>query len=141
RRGGALGAAWGAEMGHAGRFERACRHTYEALLLRSRGYGMSKAVLAAVAREEGLNLTALVPRLGRTPGATRDYLQWLVDVDALRMVKKRYHYVDGLVATWVRLHATGVPPRGDDLERAASELVGEGHGGEPLAVIPQAAKP
>jgi hypothetical protein len=37
----------------AGRLEQACRHTYEVLLLRSRGYGMSKAVLAAVAAEEG----------------------------------------------------------------------------------------
>jgi len=138
---GSVRAAWVVEMARGGGLEQACRHTYEALLLRSRGYGMSKAVLAAVAREEGLNLTALVPRLGRTPGATRDYLQWLVDVDALRMVKKRYHYVDGLVAVWVRLHATGVPPRGDDLERAASELVAGAHPGEPVAVIPQAAEP
>ena len=73
-----------AEMAPGGLLEQACRQTFETLLLRSRGYGMSKAVLGAVAREEGLNLTALVARLGRTPGATRDYLQWLVDVDALR---------------------------------------------------------
>jgi hypothetical protein len=138
---GSVRAAWIAEMARGGRLEQACRYTYEALLLRSRGYGMSKAVLAAVAREEGLNLTALVPRLGRTPGAVRDYLQWLVDVDALRMVKKRYHYVDGLVATWVRLHATGVPPRGDDLERAGSELIGEGDEREPVAIARQAAEP
>jgi AAA ATPase domain len=117
--------AWVAEMTAGNRLEQACRHTYEALLLRSRGYGMSKAVLAAVAREEGLNLTALVARLGRTPGATRDYLQWLVDVDALRTLKKRYYYVDGLVRLWVRLHATGVPARRDDVERAARELLGD----------------
>jgi hypothetical protein len=134
-----LRAAWIAEMGHGGRLEQACCHTYEALLLRSRGYGMSKAVLAAVAREEGLNLTALVPRLGRTPGATRDYLQWLVDVDALRMLKKRYHYVDGLVAAWVRLHATGVPAGRDDLESAAGELLDGAHEGEAVAVGARAA--
>jgi hypothetical protein len=78
-------AAWAEEMAADGRIEAACRHTYESLLLRSRGYGMSKAVLAVVAREEGLNLTALVARLGRTPGAVRDYLGWLLGVDALRM--------------------------------------------------------
>ena len=82
-------------MARGGRLERLCRHTYETLLLRSRGYGMSKAVLGAVAEEEGLNLTALVGRLGRSPGAIRDYLGWLLGVDALRMVGKRYFYVDG----------------------------------------------
>jgi hypothetical protein len=121
--GGSAREAWVLEMSRGRRLEQACRHTYEALLLRSRGYGMSKAVLAAVAREEGLNLTALVGRLGRTPGATRDYLQWLVDVDALRMVKKRYGYVDGLLRAWVRLHLTGTPAGVEDVERAARDLL------------------
>ena len=71
-------AAWAAAWRAGGRLERLCRHTYETLLLRSRGYGMSKAVLGAVAEEEGLNLTALVGRLGRSPGAIRDYLGWLL---------------------------------------------------------------
>jgi len=73
-----LASAWALEMAPGARLELACRQTYESLLLRSRGYGMSKAVMDAVAHEEGLNLTALVRRLGRTPGAVRDYLQWLV---------------------------------------------------------------
>ncbi len=84
---------------------------------------MSKAVLAAVAQEEGLNLTALVARLGRTPGATRDYLQWLLDVDALRMVRKRYFYVDPLLRQWVRLHQRGTPPGPADLQRVGEELL------------------
>jgi hypothetical protein len=103
-----LATAWAEEMAFGGRLEQACRHTYEVLLLRSRGYGMSKAVLAAVAVEEGLNLTALVARLGRTPGAIRDYLGWLLAVDALRTARKRYYYVDGLMRLWVRLHGRGV---------------------------------
>ena len=103
-----LATAWAEEMALGGRLEQACRHTYEVLLLRSRGYGMSKAVLAAVAAEEGLNLTALVVRLGRTPGAIRDYLGWLLAVDALRTTRKRYYYVDGVLRLWVRLHARGV---------------------------------
>jgi hypothetical protein len=117
-----LEAAWVNGMAAGGRLETACRHTYETLLLRSRGYGMSKAVLAVVAEEEGLNLTALVGRLGRTPGAIRDYLGWLLAVDALRMVRKRYYYVDPLLRTWVRLHARGRVPSVDDVRQAASAL-------------------
>ncbi|MET0555470.1 MAG: ATP-binding protein [Vicinamibacteria bacterium] len=112
-------AAWAEEMAPGGRLDLACRHTYEALLLRSRGYGMSKAVLATVADEEGLNLTALVGRLGRTPGAVRDYLVWLVGVDALRMVKKKYFFVDGILRAWVRLHGRGRPPSAAELRQAA----------------------
>lgn len=114
-----LATAWALEMSPGGRLEAACRHTHESLLLRSRGYGISKAVLQAVAHEEGLNLTALVARVGRTPGATRDYLQWLVGVDALRVARKRYYYVDGLLRIWVRLHGRGWPP-------TAAEIAAEG---------------
>jgi len=127
-----LASAWALEMGPGGRLELACRQTYESLLLRSRGYGMSKAVLDAVAHEEGLNLTALVARLGRTPGAVRDYLQWLVHVDALRMTRKRYHYVDEMVRWWVRLHARGTVPSGSELAAAAAEVVA----GAPAASAP-----
>ena len=117
--------AWTSEMEAGGLLEQACRQTFETLLLRSRGYGMSKAVLAAVAREEGLNLTALVARLGRTPGATRDYLQWLVDVDALRRTGKRYFFVDPVLRAWVRLHAQGpLPPPGRVAAIAAEMLAG-----------------
>jgi DNA polymerase III delta prime subunit len=123
RSGGAVEQAWLAEMAPGGRLESACRHTYETLLLRSRGYGICKAALGVIAQEEGLNLTALVPRLGRTPGAVRDYLQWLVAVDAIRMLKKRYVYTDGLLRHWVRLHARGVVPTLTELQAAARELV------------------
>ena len=110
--------AWAEEMAAGGRLEAACRHTYESLLLRSRGYGIAKATLQAVAHEEGLNLTALVARMGRTPGATRDYLQWLVGVDALRVARKHYYYVDGLLRWWVRLHGRGWPPTAAELQAA-----------------------
>ncbi len=121
--GGDVGRAWTAAMARGGRLARLCRHTYEALLLRSRGYGMSKAVLAAVAEEEGLNLTALVGRLQRSPGAIRDYLGWLLNVDALRVERKRYFYVDGLVRMWVRLHGLGVIPAEGQVATAARELI------------------
>ena len=118
-----VAAAWAREMALGGRLESACRHTYEILLLRSRGYGISKAVLGAVAHEEGLNLTALVVRLGRTPGAVRDYLHWLVGVDALKMVGKRYVYVDGLLRWWVRLYGRGSLPDDSEIARAAQAVL------------------
>jgi DNA polymerase III delta prime subunit len=122
-RGLSLTAAWAEEMALGGALEQACRQTYEVLLLRSRGYGMSKAVLAAVATEEGLNLTALVGRLGRTPGAIRDYLGWLLAVDALRATRKRYYYVDGMVRLWVRLHGRGLRATDEEILDAAREIL------------------
>ncbi len=118
-----LADAWAEEMARGGRLEVMSHHTYETLLLRSRGYGICKAALDAVARDEGLNLKALVAKIGRTPGATRDYLQWLVGVDALRMDGKRYFYVDGMVRQWVRLHATGQPATKDDIRRSFESLL------------------
>jgi hypothetical protein len=130
-RGQRLEDAWTAEMTAGGRLEESARHTYETLLLRSRGYGMSKALLGAVAEEEGLNLTALVARVGRTPGAVRDYLGWLLGVDVLRSARKRYYYVDGMVRCWVRLHARGTPPRYDDIAAMAGQVIAA-----PAAALP-----
>jgi hypothetical protein len=118
-----LEAAWAAAMAPGGALDRAARATHEMLLLRSRGYGVSKAVLALVAEEEGMTLTRVVARLGRTPGATRDYLQWLVGVDALAKRGKRYFYVDVLLRDWVRLHARGLPPTLTELAAAARAAV------------------
>jgi hypothetical protein len=117
-----LAEAWAEEMAKGGRLEMMGHHTYETLLLRSRGYGICKAALDAVGRDEGLNLKALVAKIGRTPGATRDHLQWLVGVDVLRMDGKRYFYVDGMVRQWVRLHATGRPASTADIRRAFDSL-------------------
>lgn len=119
-----LPAVWAREMALGGRLETACRATYESLLLRSRGYGISKALLGVVAGQEGANLKALVARLGRTPGATRDYLQWLLGVDALRVERKRYFYVDGVLRRWVVLHTRGNPPDESELRAAALEAAG-----------------
>jgi hypothetical protein len=85
---------------------------------------MAKAVLDLVARREGLTLSELQPHLRRSHGAVRDYLGWLLDVDALRQYRKRYYYVDGLLRRWVMLHGAGVPPSQDELRAAAVELLG-----------------
>ena len=135
-RGLSLQGAWVTEMALGGALEQACRHTYEVLLLRSRGYGMSKAVLAAVAAEEGLNLTALVARLGRTPGAIRDYLGWLLAVDALRSTRKRYYYVDGMMRLWVRLHGRGLRATEEEITAAAREVLALASPAAPEAALP-----
>lgn len=114
-----LAGAWAEEMAPGGRLETACHRSYESLLLRSRGYGMAKATLFSVAGAEGSNLTALVKHVGRTPGAVRDYLGWLLDVGALRMEKKRYYFEDPLLRTWVRLYGRGSNPSRRELEEAA----------------------
>ncbi len=134
-RGASLAQAFCASFAPGGRLEQACRATYETLLLRSRGYGACKAALHAVALEPGLNLTALTGRLGRTPGATRDYLHWLVGVDALRMERKRYVFVDGLLALWVRLYGAGAPASQSALAAAFEARVGQTAG---PVVVPQA---
>jgi hypothetical protein len=143
-RGERLEDAWTAEMAAGGRLEQCARQSYETLLLRSRGYGMSKAVLGAVAEEDGQNLTALVARVGRTPGAVRDYLGWLLGVDALRSTRKRYSYVDGMVRCWVRLHARGTPPSREEIAATARDVLAAGAGAaatsSTAAAAPQAAE-
>lgn len=116
--------AWALEMAPGARLETAARATYESLLLRSRGYGVSKALLASIAQDEGRNLTAIYRQIGRSPGATRDYLGWLLGVDAVRMVGKRYFYVDGVLRHWVRLYTRGRLPTPAEIEAAAREAVG-----------------
>ena len=116
-------AAWAEEMAPGGRLDLACRHTYEALLLRSRGYGMSKAVLATVADEEGLNLTALVGRLGRTPGAVRDYLVLAASASTrCGWSRRSTSSSTRCCAPWVRLHGRGRPPSAAELQAAALTL-------------------
>ena len=98
-----------------------CRFSYELRLHRARGYGALKAILAVLAEEEPLTLTAVALRLGRTPGSTRDYLSWLEDVDMIGVRQKRYSFVDPLMRLWVRLHCRPAPPEGSVLTREAQE--------------------
>ena len=124
RQGLSLAAAWAEEMAPGGRLETACHRSYESLLLRSRGYGMAKATLLSVASAEGSNLTALVKRVGRTPGAVRDYLGWLLDVGAVHMEKKRYYFEDPLLRSWVLMYGRGLNPSARELEREAGVMTG-----------------
>lgn len=99
----------------------ACRLSCEARLHRARGRGALRAILHVLADDEPLTLTEVAARLGRTPGAARDYLASLEDVDLIEASRKRYHYVDPLLRLWVRLHGQAAPPDDDTRSRGVRE--------------------
>ena len=98
-----------------------CRYSYELRLHRARGYGALKAILGILSEEEPLTLTEIARRLGRTPGSTKDYLSWIVDVDLIEMHGKRYRFSDPLLRLWVRLHGRPAAPGHAERARAAQE--------------------
>ena len=84
--------------------ELVCRRHYEVLLLRSRGYAVAKRTAEVVAGARDQRLTDLFPHIGRTAGASRQYLRWLVEVGLLVQVKKRYDFADPLLGLWAGLY-------------------------------------
>lgn len=104
-------------VGRGGRLAVACAFCYELRLHRARGYGALKAILEILAEDEGLTLTEISQRLGRTPGSTKDYLSWLEDVDLVTSRRKRYGFADPLLRVWVRLHCRPTAPTEDDVAR------------------------
>jgi hypothetical protein len=112
--------------------EIACRRHYEVLLLRSRGYAVSKRAAEVVARAPGQRLTDLYPLIGRTPGASRQYLRWLVEVGLLNQVRKRYDFADPMVGLWASLYlGRGDLPSNDEIERAVRESAAAARSPEP----------
>jgi len=84
--------------------ERRLRLSYEVRLQRARGYGALRAILDVLADQQPLTLTQIAQRLHRTPGSTKDYLSWMLDVDLLTVERKRYTVTDPLLRLWVRLN-------------------------------------
>jgi hypothetical protein len=84
--------------------ERRLRLSYEVRLQRARGYGALRAILDVLAEQQPLTLTHIAQRLHRTPGSTKDYLSWMLDVDLLTVDRKRYTVTDPLLRLWVRLN-------------------------------------
>lgn len=84
--------------------ERRLRLSYEVRLQRARGYGALRAILDVLADEQPLTLTQISQKLHRTPGSTKDYLSWMLDVDLLTVDRKRYTITDPLLRLWVRLN-------------------------------------
>lgn len=80
------------------------RGQYDVLLMRSRGYAVCKRAAETVAAAPGRRLTDLFPGIGRTPGASRQYLRWLVEVGLLRQDRKRYDFADPVVGLWASLY-------------------------------------
>jgi hypothetical protein len=90
--------------------EQRLRLSYEVRLQRARGYGALRAILDALADEQPMNLTQIAQRMHRTPGSTKDYLSWLLDVDLLQVERKRYTMADPLLRLWIRLNNGAEPP-------------------------------
>ncbi len=109
-----------------GPLEVTCRRHYEVLLLRSRGYAVSKRAAEVVGQRPGQRLTDLAPSIGRTPGASRQYLRWLVEVGLLTQIGKRYAFADPILGLWARLYLDrGGPPTEGEVRNAVSALMEE----------------
>lgn len=103
--------------------EAQCRQNYETLLLRSRGYAVSKVAAQAVAAHPGARLTDLFPFMGRTPGACRQYLQWLVEVGLLVQEKKRYSFASPLMALWGAIYLSSPQKRPTEIRETVIDFV------------------
>lgn len=120
-----------------GAVELICRRHYEVLLLRSRGYAVSKRAAEVTASHPGQRLTDLFPEIGRTAGASRQYLRWLVEVGLLTQTKKRYNFADPALGVWAELYlGRGDHPSDQVIEAAIDERLGASGSAEapPLVV-------
>lgn len=101
-----------------GRLFHEIRFDYHLLIERTRGHAACRAVLAVLAREEGLDLSGVATRLRRSPGSTLDYLKWLSEVGLVVREGRRYRYRDPLMRLYVLLFELPEGPgdRGDRSE-------------------------
>lgn len=129
--------------------EQRLRLSYEVRLQRARGYGALRAILDTLAEQQPMNLTQIAQRLLRTPGSTKDYLSWLLDVDLVQVDRKRYTITDPLLRLWIRLNNGLEPPTDVQVARevqryAAERLTAAGLGpdaAEPMAVAARPPSP
>ncbi len=113
--------------------ERRLRLSYEVRLQRARGYGALRAILDVLAEQQPLTLTHIAQRLQRTPGSTKDYLCWMLDVDLLTVERKRYVISDPLLRLWVRLNNGADAPADAQVARETQR-----YASERLASLPEA---
>jgi len=117
-----------------GPLEIVCRRHYEVLLLRSRGYAVAKRTAEVVAAARDQRLTDLFPHIGRTAGASRQYLRWLVEVGLLVQAKKRYDFADPVVGLWATLYlGRADQPSDAEIRNAVRKALASG-GGVPTAM-------
>ncbi|MEO8359173.1 MAG: hypothetical protein ABI672_04005 [Vicinamibacteria bacterium] len=128
-----------------GGLELVCRRHYEILLMRSRGYAVCKRTAEVVSANRGQRLTDLFPLIGRTAGASRQYLRWLVEVGLLTQVRKRYDFADPVLGLWASLYlGRAVPPTETKIEaaiRSALEAIRAQSAMAPHTPAPSAALP
>jgi hypothetical protein len=113
--------------------ERRLRLSYEVRLQRARGYGALRAIMDVLAEQQPLTLTQIAQRLHRTPGSTKDYLSWMLDVDLLAVERKRYTVTDPLLRLWVRLNNGADAPSDAQIARETQRFAAER-----LATLPDA---
>ncbi len=103
-----------------------CRYVYDLSLQRARGYGMLKAILQFMADEQGFTLTEIARALRKTPGAVRDYLRWLNEVDLVEERDRIYQFRDPVLRFWVAYASKGIEidafPRREDLAGLVADL-------------------
>jgi AAA+ ATPase superfamily predicted ATPase len=107
-------------LSRTGRIYEFCRYVYDLSLQKARGYTALKAVLDALAAEDGLMAGEIARRLRVSHATASEYLRWLVEVDLLvtitegggRKPRKRYFYRDPVLRYWVAMATRGVevPP-------------------------------
>ena len=115
-----------------GALELICRRHYEVLLMRSRGYAVCKRAAEVVAASPDLRLTDLFPGIGRTAGASRQYLRWLVEVGLLTQTRKRYNFADPILGLWASLYlGRGAHPSDGEIGAAVDDRLGPPGAGEP----------
>lgn len=125
-----------------GDLELICRRHYEVLLMRSRGYAVSKRAAEVVAEGPDLRLTDLFPRIGRTAGASRQYLRWLVEVGLLTQTRKRYNFADPMLALWAGLYlGRGSLPGDDEIRAAIDRRLGQVPAGQETSGATRANQP
>ena len=94
--------------------------------MRSRGYAVSKRAAEVVAVSPDRRLTDLFPDIGRTAGASRQYLRWLVEVGLLTQNRKRYNFADPILGLWAGLYlGRGSHPAREEIEAAIDRRLGQ----------------
>lgn len=121
--------------------ERRLRLSYEVRLQRARGYGALRAILDVLAEQQPLTLTQIAQRLHRTPGSTKDYLSWMLDVDLLTVERKRYTVSDPLLRLWVRLNNGAQAPGDAHVARETQRYAVDRLSALPEAPIPVPPRP
>jgi len=95
-------------LSRTGQIYNYCRYLYDVSLQRARGYGTLKAILQALAEEEGLTLSEVAHRIRKTAPTTRGYLRALQEVDLVVESAGDYYYRDPVLHYWAAYATRGI---------------------------------